>query len=62
VDKTPRILTWALDGSEWSAPRLGRFAPRKEPPVIYWTGDWVGPRVVHRPATFLVVSAHLLEK
>jgi hypothetical protein len=29
----------ALAGSEWSASRLGRFTP-----IIYWFGDWVGPR------------------
>jgi hypothetical protein len=37
--------TSALDGSEWSASRIGRaLAPVKGPPRTHCTGGWVGPR------------------
>jgi hypothetical protein len=39
-------LTSALDGSEWSASRPGRFTPRERAPGTYWIGGWVGPKVV----------------
>jgi hypothetical protein len=32
----PRILTSAPDGDEWSASRLGRFAPRERAPGTHW--------------------------
>jgi hypothetical protein len=38
------FLTSALDGSEWSASRIGRFTPGKEAPGTQWLGGWVGPR------------------
>jgi len=36
----PRIhnLTLALDGSEWSASRLGRFTPGERFPGTHWVG------------------------
>jgi hypothetical protein len=37
-------LTFALDGSEWSASRPGRFTPRERPPGAHWIGGWAGPR------------------
>jgi hypothetical protein len=40
------FLTSALDGSEWSASRPGRFTPRERAPGIHWIGDWVGTRAV----------------
>jgi hypothetical protein len=36
-------LTLALDGGRWSAPRPGRFNPRKRPGT-HCTGGWVSPR------------------
>jgi hypothetical protein len=39
-------LTSALDGSEWSASRPGRFTPRETAPGTHWIGGWVGPRAV----------------
>jgi hypothetical protein len=39
-------LTSALDGSEWSASRLGRFNPRERVPGHHWIGGWMGPRAV----------------
>jgi hypothetical protein len=33
------FLSSALDGSEWSASRSGRFTPG-----THWIGDWVAPR------------------
>jgi hypothetical protein len=39
-------LTSALDGSEWSASRSGRFIPRETDPGTKWIGGWVGPRAV----------------
>jgi hypothetical protein len=43
----PRILlTFALDGGEWSASRSGRFTHRKRAPDTHWIGGWVGPRAV----------------
>jgi hypothetical protein len=33
----------ALDGSEWSASRPGRFTPRERAPGTHWLGGWVGP-------------------
>jgi hypothetical protein len=40
----PRILTSALDGSEWSASHTGRFIPKEKAPGTHWIGGWVGPR------------------
>jgi len=37
-------LTSALEGCEWLASRLGRFAPREIAPGTHWIGGWVGPR------------------
>jgi hypothetical protein len=31
----------ALDGGEWSASCLGRFAPEERVPGNHWTGGWV---------------------
>jgi hypothetical protein len=39
-------LTLALDGSEWSALRSGRFTHREAAPGTHWIGYWVGPRAV----------------
>jgi hypothetical protein len=39
-------LTSALDGSEWSASRPGRFTPKGRIPGTHWIGGWVGPRAV----------------
>jgi hypothetical protein len=38
------FLTSPLLGSEWSASRPGRFAPRGEVSSIHWIEGWVGPR------------------
>jgi hypothetical protein len=38
------IFTSALVGGEWSAPRPGRFSPRKRAPGNHWLGGWMGPR------------------
>jgi hypothetical protein len=37
-------LTLALDGSELSASRPGRFTPREGAPGTHSVGGWVGPR------------------
>jgi len=37
-------LTSALDGSEWSASRPGRFTRRESGPGTHWIGGCVGPR------------------
>jgi hypothetical protein len=34
-----RSLTSALDGSEWSVSRLGRFTPRERAPATHWIGN-----------------------
>jgi hypothetical protein len=39
------MLALALDGSEWSASRPGRFTPGKWVPVMHSIGGWMGPRV-----------------
>jgi hypothetical protein len=39
-------LTSALDGSEWSASRPGRFTHMERVPEIHWIGGWVGHRAV----------------
>jgi hypothetical protein len=39
-------LISALDRGEWSASRLGHFAPRERAPGTHWIGSWVGPRAV----------------
>jgi hypothetical protein len=36
----------AIDGSEWSASRPGRFTPRETAPGTHRIGSWVGPRAV----------------
>jgi hypothetical protein len=33
----PQFLTFALNGCEWSASRLGHFNPRKREHGTYWT-------------------------
>jgi hypothetical protein len=39
----PPFLTLALDRSEWSASRPGRFTPRGKSPVpVVWEALWVG--------------------
>jgi hypothetical protein len=38
------FLNSALDGSEWSASRPGRFTPRERVPGTHWIGDLVSPR------------------
>jgi hypothetical protein len=38
------FLTSALDGSEWSASRPGRFTPKERSAGTHWTEDWVGLR------------------
>jgi hypothetical protein len=40
----PPFLTSALDGSEWSPSRPGRFTPGKRAPSTNWLGRWVDPR------------------
>jgi hypothetical protein len=40
----PPFLTSALDRTEWSASRLGRFTPWEIAPGTHLIG-WVGPRV-----------------
>jgi len=37
-------LTSAVDGSQWSASRTGRFTPRERVPGEHCIGGWVGPR------------------
>jgi hypothetical protein len=35
----PQVLIWVLDGSKWSASRLGHFTPVESappPPSIHW--------------------------
>jgi hypothetical protein len=44
--KRHALLTWALDGGEWSASRPGRFTPRERAPGIHWIGGWMDPRAV----------------
>jgi hypothetical protein len=39
-------LISALDGSEWSASRPGRFTPMETDPGTHWIGGWVGHRAV----------------
>jgi hypothetical protein len=39
--KLHAFLTSALDGSEWSASRPGRFTPRERVPGTNWIGGWV---------------------
>jgi hypothetical protein len=39
-------LTSALDGSECSASRPGRFTPRERASGTHWVGGWVGLRAV----------------
>jgi len=36
----------ALDGSEWSVSRPGRFTPEERSAGTRWRGGWVGPRAV----------------
>jgi len=36
------FLISALDGSEWSASRPGRFTPRERDSGTPWRGGWVG--------------------
>jgi hypothetical protein len=46
VYSSTHSMTSALDGSEWSAARPGRFAARERDPSTHWIGGWVGPRAV----------------
>jgi hypothetical protein len=39
-------VTFALNGCEWSASRLGRFTPKGRAPRTHWIGSWVGPRAI----------------
>jgi len=39
-------LSSAQEGGEWSASRLGRFAPRESAAVTHWIGGWVSPRAI----------------
>jgi hypothetical protein len=39
------FLTTALDGSEWSASRPGRFNPRDRTPGTHLIEGWVGQSV-----------------
>jgi hypothetical protein len=39
-------LASALDGGEWSAPRLNRFTTRERAPSTHWIGSWVGTEPV----------------
>jgi hypothetical protein len=39
----PSFLTSAVDGSKWSASRLGRFTTAERAPATHPIGDWVGP-------------------
>jgi hypothetical protein len=41
---TPPFLKSALDGSEWSASRHGRFTPGERFPGTHWIAGWVGLR------------------
>jgi hypothetical protein len=41
--RSAHSLTSALDGSEWSASRPGRFTPRETAPGTHWIGGWMGP-------------------
>jgi hypothetical protein len=40
----PQLLTWALDGGEWSASRPCRLTPPKRVPDSHWIEGWVVPR------------------
>jgi hypothetical protein len=42
--RSTHSLTSALDGSEWSVSRPGRFTPRKRASGTHWIGRRVGPR------------------
>jgi hypothetical protein len=42
----PLTLTPALDGSEWSASRPGRFTPKERAPGTHWIRGLVGPRAI----------------
>jgi hypothetical protein len=46
------FLTSALDGCEWSASRLGRFALRE----THWIGGWVGHRLVFKTRLNFIVT------
>jgi hypothetical protein len=37
-------LTWALDGDEWSASRLGALYPREKTSGTHWIEGWMGLR------------------
>jgi hypothetical protein len=39
-------LTSALDGTEWSASRPGRFTPKERAHGTHWVGGWVCLRAV----------------
>ena len=49
-------LTSALDGGGGSAPRPGRFTPRKDPVPIVWEAGWA-PGSVWTGAENLVLTA-----
>jgi hypothetical protein len=38
------LLTSALAGGEWSAPRPGRFTPGERALGTHWIGGWVDPK------------------
>jgi hypothetical protein len=44
VDISPKFLTSALDGKEWSVSRPGHFIPGERAPCAHWMGGRTGPR------------------
>jgi len=40
----PRTFSSALDGSDWSTSRLGRFTVGVGAPITHWRGGWADPR------------------
>jgi hypothetical protein len=44
--RSTHSLTSALDRSEWSASRPGRFTAGERAPGTHWIGGWVCPRAV----------------
>jgi hypothetical protein len=38
------VLTSALVGGEWTAPRPGHFIPGEITSSTHWIGRWMGPR------------------
>jgi hypothetical protein len=44
ADVYPILLTLALVGGEWSAPRLSTLPPGERAPGTHWIGGWVDSR------------------